>query len=160
MALNATVTVGRVSDRSSLLIHVYIRARIRDVILGSQLLREHCRPLCKRIAHSRTSLQRLVPPRQVVQKTAAVRRRMQFVSDSPVQVREVLLEIEVVIFVHKDGNGDVVPAEGLVSTGTIRPKNSTDMTKEMSAIVHFPPTSHSCLARTPSRTPNTRRISF
>ena len=30
--------------------------------------------------------------------------------DSPVQVREVLLEVEVVVFVHEDGNRDMVPA--------------------------------------------------
>ena len=32
--------------------------------------------------------------------------------------------------------------------------------KDMSAIVHLPPTSHSCFERTLSRTPRTRRVSF
>ena len=116
-------------------------------------------------ANRRSSQHLFVPPVQCIQfrssrndKGAACHKF------APVDVWEIPLEIKPRVILHNTGEGGMVPpmrpARLAFLWSELVPVMNAHVTKLISAALYLPPTSHCFLARTPSRTPSTRRISF
>ena len=85
-------------------------------------------------------------------------------ADSLAECRELLLHIEPFVICEHHGESDAVPPtqslRQLLQATDSAGREHTHGTKERSAMVILPPTSHSCFERTFSSTPMTRIASF
>lgn len=101
----------------------------------------------------------VVPPNVCIKQMNDHTRREETQRDALICSREVFLEIEVRF--SEKGTEERVPPICSISVRYTRKccETSTYGTNAMSAIVSFPPTSHSCFDNTDSKTPRTRLTS-